>query len=125
MDKAHSLSQASRVNLPELLSRVDNDRELLLDLLTVFKEEFPRLLQTLHNAVALQDMKRTSMVSHTLKGMLLNMAIPRAAEAVALLEGWAQGETKTSVPKAFAAFEREVQGLLPKMEPCMGELSGG
>ena len=48
MDKAHSVSQASRVNLPELLSRVDNDRELLLDLLTVFKEEFPRLLQTLH-----------------------------------------------------------------------------
>ena len=47
MDKTHSVSQASRINLPELLSRVDNDRELLLDLLAVFKEEFPRLLQTL------------------------------------------------------------------------------
>ena len=123
MDKAHSVSQASRVNLPELLSRVDNDRELLLDLLAVFKEEFPRLLQTLQDAVALQDMKRTSMVSHTLKGMLLNMAIPRAAKAVALLERLAQEETKTSVPKAFAAFEMEVQGLLPEMETCMGEVS--
>ena len=65
MDKAHSASQASRVNLPELLSRVDNDRELLLDLLTVFKEEFPRLLQTLHDAVALQDMKHLDGKPHT------------------------------------------------------------
>jgi HPt (histidine-containing phosphotransfer) domain-containing protein len=123
MDKAHSVSQASRVNLPELLSRVDNDRELLLDLLTIFKEEFPRLLQTLHDAVALQDLKQTSAVSHTLKGMLLNMSIPRAAAAAALLERLAQEETKTSVPEAFAAFEMEVQGLLPEMESCMGEVA--
>jgi len=122
MGKAHGVSQAARVNLPELLSRVDNDRELLLDLLTVFKEEFPRLLRTLQDAVVLQDMKQTSVLSHTLKGMLLNMAIPRAAKAVALLERLAREETKTSVPKAFAAFEMEVQGLLPEMESCMGEV---
>src|SRR5258705_1161501 len=29
------------VNLPELLARVDNDRELLCDLISIFKEEFP------------------------------------------------------------------------------------
>ena len=68
-------------------------------------------------------MKQTSTVSHTLKGMLLNMAIPRAATAAALLERFAQEETKASVPKAFAAFEMEVQGLLPEMETCMGEVS--
>jgi HPt (histidine-containing phosphotransfer) domain-containing protein len=123
MDKAHNVSQASRVNLPELLSRVDNDRELLLDLLTVFKEEFPRLLQTLHDAVALQDMKQTATVSHTLKGMLLNMAVPRAAKAVGHLEQSAQEETKTSVPEAFAAFEMEVQGLLLEMETYIGEVA--
>lgn len=123
MDKEHSVSQASRVNLPELLSRVDNDRELLLDLLSVFKEEFPRLLRTLHDAVVLQDMKQTAMVSHTLKGMLLNMAVLRAAKSVALLERLAQEETKTSVPNAFAAFETEVQGLLPEMETYIGEVS--
>jgi hypothetical protein len=42
---------------------------------------------------------------------------------VALLERLAQEETKTSVPKAFTAFEMEVQGLLPEMETCMGEVS--
>jgi hypothetical protein len=41
---------------------------------------------------------------------------------VALLERLAQDETKTPVPKAFAAFEMEVQGLLPEMESCMGEV---
>ena len=31
---------ATTVNLPELLARVDNDRELLCDLISIFKEEF-------------------------------------------------------------------------------------
>jgi hypothetical protein len=70
MHKTRGLSHASSINLPELLSRVDNDRELLLDLLNIFKEEFPRHLQALHDAVALHDMNQTATVSHTLKGML-------------------------------------------------------
>ena len=33
------------VNLPELLLRVENDHDLLCELIGIFKEEFPRLLQ--------------------------------------------------------------------------------
>ena len=35
----------------ELLARVENDRELLRDLLTIFKEEFPLQLRALREAV--------------------------------------------------------------------------
>jgi hypothetical protein len=45
-------SAAASVNLSELLARVDNDRELLFDLLSIFKEEFPAYLKTLGQAVA-------------------------------------------------------------------------
>ena len=58
----------------ELLARVDNDRELLQDLLTIFKEEFPRHLQALHEAVDSGDGKLVAIAAHTMKGMLLNMA---------------------------------------------------
>lgn len=120
MEKVQNCSQNARVNLPELLSRVDNDRELLCDLLTIFKEDFPRHLRGLQEAVANQDLKQTMIVSHTLKGMLANLAVTRAAAAVAQLEELAHEGAATQ--QALALFELEVQGLLPEMETYMAEV---
>ena len=122
MNKSPDVSQEPRINLPELMSRVDNDRELLLDLLTIFKDEFPRHLQALHVAVASEDMAQTRIVSHTLKGMLSNLAVDKAATAAGQLEQLAHDGAKQSIQGAFAAFELEVQGLLPEMETYMVEV---
>jgi HPt (histidine-containing phosphotransfer) domain-containing protein len=122
MEKVRNHSQRSRVDLPELLNRVDNDRELLHDLLTIFKEEFPRHLQALHDAVTSQDMTQTRVVSHTLKGMLSNLAVTGAATAAAQLEQLAHDGAKASLQEAFTAFELQVQGLLPEMETHMAEV---
>jgi HPt (histidine-containing phosphotransfer) domain-containing protein len=122
MEKVRNHSQRSRVDLPELLNRVDNDRELLHDLLTIFKEEFPRHLQALHDAVTSQDMTQTRVVSHTLKGMLSNLAVTGAATAAAQLEQLADDGAKASLQEAFTAFELQVQGLLPEMETHMAEV---
>ena len=69
----------SAIDFPELLSRVDNDRELLLDLMSIFKEEFPRHVRELTDVIAARDLKKMAVVSHTLKGMLANLAVSRAA----------------------------------------------
>ena len=122
MEKSQNISQGSSVNLPELLSRLDNDRELLHDLLTIFKDDFPGHLQALQEAVARQDMKQTAVVSHTLKGMLSNLAVTRAAAAAAQLEQFAHDGANASLQQALAAFEQEVQGLLPEMETYMAEV---
>jgi HPt (histidine-containing phosphotransfer) domain-containing protein len=122
MDKAQGISQGSSINFPELLSRVDNDRELLLDLFAIFKEDFPRHLQALRDAVSRKDVDQIAAVSHTLKGMLLNLAVTRAAKGAAQLEELAHSEEHTSVQNALAAFEMEVQGLLPEMEAYTAEV---
>jgi len=75
MNKAQDVSQEPRINLPELLFRLDDDRELLRELLAIFKEDFPQHLHAFRDAVASQDMKQTKTVSHTLKGMLSNLAV--------------------------------------------------
>ena len=122
MDKIPGISQGSSIDFPELLSRVDNDRELLLDLFAIFKEEFPRHLQGLRDAVSQEDMKQTATVSHMLKGMLSNLAVTRAAKGAGHLEELAHSGEKTSLPGALAAFELEVQGLLPEMEAYTAEV---
>jgi HPt (histidine-containing phosphotransfer) domain-containing protein len=94
----------------------------LLDLFTIFKDDFPRHLQALQDAVSRDDMKQIATVSHTLKGMLLNLAVTRAAKGAAQLEELAHSGEKISVRNALAAFEMEVQGLLPEMEAYTAEV---
>jgi HPt (histidine-containing phosphotransfer) domain-containing protein len=61
-------TNAPRIDLPELLARLDNDRDLLHELFAIFKEEFPRQVYALRGAVACQDLRRVGNVSHTLNG---------------------------------------------------------
>src|ERR1700676_5182037 len=72
-------NSAAFVAIQELLARVENDRELLCDLLTIFKQEFPTHLKSLEQAVAREDTAETASVSHTLKGMLANLSVTKAA----------------------------------------------
>ena len=123
MDNARGISQGSSIDFPELLSRVDNDRELLLDLFAIFKEEFPRHLQALQDAISREDMKQTATVSHMLKGMLSNLAVTRAAKGAAQLEELAHSGEKISVREALTAFELELQGVLPEMEAYTAEVA--
>jgi two-component system sensor histidine kinase/response regulator len=121
MHESKDLTAGTSVNLPELLARVDNDRELLRDLLSIFSEEFPRHLLALQEAVAHEDAKQVAIVSHTLKGMLSNLAVTKAAASAGQLEQQARVGDQSSLKQAFAAFESDVQGLLPEMETYMAE----
>jgi HPt (histidine-containing phosphotransfer) domain-containing protein len=114
-------SAASKVNLSELLTRVDNDRELLCDLLLIFKEEFPGYLASLEKAVVRKDAAQIASLGHTLKGMLSNLAVARASASAARLEKLAQAGDTASLGDAYAAFEQDVHGLLPEMETYMAE----
>jgi HPt (histidine-containing phosphotransfer) domain-containing protein len=105
----------------ELLARVDNDRELLHDLLTIFREEFPRHLLALRDAVGSKDGKRVAAVAHTLKGMLSNLAAKQAAAAAAGLEQMGRSEEVSGFQEAFALFERDMSNLLPQLDAYRAE----
>ena len=123
MTNPNQPSNESAIDFPELLSRVDNDRELLLDLMSIFKEDFPRHVRELTDVIAARDLKKMAIVSHTLKGMLANLAVTRAAGAAAKLEQLGrENATGPEIADALRAFQREVQGLLPEMEAYMAEV---
>ncbi len=106
----------------ELLARVDNDRELLHDLLTIFKEEFPRYLQALRVAVDAGDGKLVAVAAHALKGMLLNLAAGQAAAAVGRAEQMGRSGEASGFEGAFAAFERDITSLLSRLDAYMAEV---
>jgi CheY-like chemotaxis protein len=109
------------INLQELLDRVDNDRELLLELLSIFKEEFPGNLRNLRAAVTARDLSAVAKLSHTLKGTLSNLAVTAGAASAADLEQAARSGDSARVTAAFTYFEKSVEGLLSGFEACMAE----
>jgi HPt (histidine-containing phosphotransfer) domain-containing protein len=123
MTNTNQSSNESAIDFTELLDRVDNDRELLLDLMAIFKEDFPRHIRELTDVIAARDLKKLGIVSDTLEGMLANLAVTRAATAAAKLEQLAHGgATEPEIADAFHAFQREVQGLVLEMEAYMAEV---
>ena len=106
----------------ELLARVEHDRDLLNELLIIFKEEFPRQLQALHDAVDSGDGKLVAASAHFLKGMLSNLAAHQAAASAGRLEALGRSGEASAFQEAFSAFARDAMKLLPQLDACMAEV---
>jgi two-component system, sensor histidine kinase and response regulator len=109
-------------NLTELLERIENDQELLRELLNIFKEDFPQTMRSLRSAVNAEDLKNSSRLSHTLKGMLSSLGATPAAAAAAKLEALSSAGETASLEGAFNALEAEAHRLLPELEAYMAEV---
>ena len=104
------------LNLPELLLRVENDRDLLRELIDIFKEESPRLLQQLQGHVIRRDMKSVEETSHGLKGMLSGLSAMPAASVAARLERMGREGDIAGLSDAVTLLEREIEQLLPELD---------
>jgi HPt (histidine-containing phosphotransfer) domain-containing protein len=109
------------INFAELLERVENDHELLLDLFTIFKREFPPRLYSLREAITHAEMKQVETSSHTLKGMFSNLAMTRAAAAAAHLEQMGRNGERARLEDALAHLEQELASLLPELDTYLAE----
>jgi len=112
------------IDFTELLARVENDRELMRELLLIFKEEFPRHLQALRVAVDSTDGDKVATEAHTLKGMLLNLAASPAAGAAARLEQLGRTREVTEFQDACSSFEDISKELLLQLDTCVAEVCG-
>jgi HPt (histidine-containing phosphotransfer) domain-containing protein len=121
MKKEENLSELVW-NQAELLDRVDHDQELLRELLTIFRTDFPRTIHSLEAAVAGGDLKNSASLSHALKGMLSNLGGRRAAAAAARLEESASAGDKASPKGGLDALELEAASLLPELDAYITEV---
>lgn len=112
------------IDFEELLERTENDRELMRDLLTIFKDEFPQRLQALNHAVASRNAANVILEAHALKGMLSSLAAIEVAAAVAELERLARNNETSKLPDSFSRFEVVAKELSRQVEACMAEVSG-
>jgi HPt (histidine-containing phosphotransfer) domain-containing protein len=104
------------VDLEDLLIRVENDRVLLCELIGIFKEDFPPLLQSLRESMARGDIRNVEGSSHALKGILSGLSVSRAAALASRLEEMAHAGETLKLPDVLTLFELEVADLLPELD---------
>ena len=112
------------IDVEELLERTENDKELVRDLLTIFREEFPQRLQALREAVESLNATDVAMEAHALKGMLSNLAAVEASAAVAELERLGRCKETLRFLECFSHFDAIAKELLRQVEANEAEVSG-
>jgi two-component system sensor histidine kinase/response regulator len=96
------------VDLPELLNRVENDEDLLVELFLLFQEDLPESRAALEAAVGSGDLQMIAQAAHKLKGMLANLSAKHCAELAAEIESAARAVNAPKIPSLMAEFERQI-----------------
>lgn len=95
-------------DLEQALNYMDGDRELFLELVSVFMEESERQLNEIHSGIASGDAKVVERAAHSIKGSLSTFAAARATEAARTLEFLGRDGNLAEFPAAMAALEKEI-----------------
>jgi HPt (histidine-containing phosphotransfer) domain-containing protein len=116
MDEVNRLAPNDAVlerflDLPNLLCRVENDRELLIELFVLFQEELPGLQGSLHDAIGFGDLPRAAKEAHTLKGMLANLSMNQGTKIAASIEAAARAGDESTIRESLVAFDFEITSL--------------
>ena len=104
-----------------LLASLGDDRELLAELLQIFRADHPRTLERLRAALVAGDAHEVRFAAHALKGSVANFYSQSAIAAALRLEMMGRDNKLKGWQEALAALERElahvVAGLERMLEP--------
>jgi CheY-like chemotaxis protein/HPt (histidine-containing phosphotransfer) domain-containing protein len=98
---------------PAELAEVEDDRELVRELATLFLGEYPIWLEELRSALGEGDAPRLQLTAHTVKGALTIFAAKEAAAAALRLEMLGRAGALAGVSEALEALAAEVERLRP------------
>jgi HPt (histidine-containing phosphotransfer) domain-containing protein len=109
-------------SIEELMLRLDGDQEFLRELLVIFQQDARSDLEKSRDAMARGDFEALSRAAHTLKGMLRNLAMGRAALVAAALEDAARKSMPEASAMLLPQLQMELEGLLPEVEAQLAEV---
>jgi HPt (histidine-containing phosphotransfer) domain-containing protein len=107
---------APTINVSEtLLARVGGSHEMLEEIIGLFLEDSPKLIEEIRKALSDGDANAAYRGAHTLKGSVGNFDAHEAVAIAQRLEARAREGDFQSAKGAFAALEREMTDLHGKL----------
>ena len=104
------------VCMEELLERVDGDRSFLVELIELFRGDYPTLLTTARDAADTGDTSALQRAAHTLQGVLGNLAAMKAAGIAGELEAMASAGNMDATPGKVKELEQEAAHVMATLE---------
>ena len=104
----------------ELLARFD-DRELLVESVSLLREEWEKFLPILERAFAEGDRHTAEWAAHQLKGSLSHFAAPGPVEICRKLERWAASGEGSEVEANMEDLKLEVAEVLGALDSFVWE----
>lgn len=107
-----------------LLAHLDDDRDLLRSLISIYSTNTPLLLQRLNDAINANDTKEVSITAHTLKGTCRHFLAREAARLAERIEDMARAgnldtaaENYRSLTLAVKSLTTQLEGIQQQMDP--------
>ena len=116
-----SVESGEQVDLVSLLQRVEDDKELLAEMVQLFIDDLPTLINTMHDALQRGNMLVLERSAHSLKGAAGNLSAKHAAAAAMKLEKDANNNDAESAKESLAGVEQAMKILVPALSAlCQG-----
>jgi two-component system, sensor histidine kinase and response regulator len=106
--ESNTPADAPPIDLPAALGIVDGDRDLLLDLIVTFLEDYPKSVAALESAIRTGDTQRMAHVAHSLKGSVVTFGAKTASTLAHRLETMGRQAELEDAPLVLQQLEREL-----------------
>ncbi len=103
------------------LERVDDDKELLLEIAGLFLEDVPRMTPELRNAAVDLDTKAIERLAHSIKGSVGNVGGLAAHEAALRLEEQVKVGREEEIAGSVDRLIHEIERLTAALETLVAE----
>ena len=99
------------IDLEEVLERVENDRELLIELIEIFLEDYPNKITELKNSVANKNGENTQNIAHSLKGASANISAKKISSIFLGIENSVKDNNFAAVEQVLGQLEGLIEDL--------------
>ena len=104
------------VDLQQALDALDGNRQLLGELIEIFREECPKLRAEIEKSLAAGDLPVLRRAAHTLKGVLAHLAAGRARDLAEQMEERARQQQLQAAGELWPGLQAELDRLGPMLD---------
>ena len=114
--------RSGRVDLAALLDQFGGLREVLREVIEVYLDRYPLMVDEVRRAVAFRDTALLGRTAHTLKGAVCTFGVGAVTEAAAALERAGKCGDLSRIDEMYARLDIEVDQLRTELQNLLPAL---